>query len=115
MYTFVSPLSSSMMAPGLLDVAKLYHITNEVILGLTLSIFLLSFALGVRSKSRLEVFQVSHTFSVPSQPLVLAPLSEMYGRTWVRASPRFFRRTLRIVRLDSRLFTRFSILGTSSR
>ena len=58
MYTFVAPLSSSMMAPGLLDVAELYHITNEVVIGLTLSIFLLSFALAVRSRFRLspEVF-----------------------------------------------------------
>jgi len=55
MYTFVAPLSSSMMAPGLLDVAEIYHITSEVILGLTLSIFLLSFAIGVRSRFKLEV------------------------------------------------------------
>ena len=55
MYTFVPPLSSSMMAPGLLDVAEMYHITNEVVIGLTLSIFMLSFALGVRSTFRLEV------------------------------------------------------------
>ena len=55
MYTFVSPLSSSMMAPGLPEIAKLYRITNEVVLGLTLSVFLISFALGVRSKFKLEV------------------------------------------------------------
>ena len=48
MYTFVAPLSSSMMAPGLLDVAEIYHITDEVVMSLTLSIFLLSYALSVR-------------------------------------------------------------------
>jgi len=62
LYTFVAPLGSSMMAPGLPDIALKYHITNPTILALTLSIFLLSFAIG---------------------PLFLAPLSEMYGRAWV--------------------------------
>ncbi|KAL4081769.1 major facilitator superfamily domain-containing protein [Scleroderma yunnanense] len=59
LYTFVAPLGSSMMAPGLPEVALKYHITSPTIIGLTLSIFLLSFAIG---------------------PLFLAPLSEMYGR-----------------------------------
>ncbi|KAF5311123.1 hypothetical protein D9619_008078 [Psilocybe cf. subviscida] len=61
-YTFVSPLASSMMAPGITQVATKYGITDPTVLALTLSIFLLSFAFG---------------------PLILAPLSEMYGRTWV--------------------------------
>ncbi|EIW82421.1 multidrug resistance protein 4 [Coniophora puteana RWD-64-598 SS2] len=61
-YTFVSPLSSSMMAPGLPDLAEKYNVTNPTIIAMYLSIFLLSFALG---------------------PLFLAPLSEMYGRKWV--------------------------------
>ncbi|KAF8800960.1 MFS general substrate transporter [Phlegmacium glaucopus] len=61
-YTLVSPLASSMMAPGLPEIATKYGITNPSVIALTLSIFLLAFALG---------------------PLVLAPLSEMYGRTWV--------------------------------
>ncbi|TFK38130.1 multidrug resistance protein 4 [Crucibulum laeve] len=61
-YTFNSPLASSMMAPGLPEIALKYNITNPTVTALTLSIFLLSFAIG---------------------PLILAPLSEMYGRTWV--------------------------------
>ncbi|KAJ7100208.1 multidrug resistance protein 4 [Mycena belliarum] len=61
-YMFVSPLSSSIMAPGLEQIAMKYDIDNQTILALTLSIFLLSFAVG---------------------PLVLAPVSEMYGRKWV--------------------------------
>jgi hypothetical protein len=36
-----------MMAPGLPEVATKYGITNQTTLALTLSIFLLSFALGV--------------------------------------------------------------------
>ncbi|KAJ7368886.1 major facilitator superfamily domain-containing protein [Mycena albidolilacea] len=62
LYTFVSPLTSSIMAPGLPDVAIKYHITNDTIIALTLSIFLISFGIA---------------------PLFLAPLSEMYGRRWV--------------------------------
>ncbi|KAG8218775.1 major facilitator superfamily domain-containing protein [Butyriboletus roseoflavus] len=61
-YTFVTPLGSSMMAPGLPDLALRYDITSTTVVALTLSIFLLSFAIG---------------------PLFLGPLSEMYGRTWV--------------------------------
>ncbi|KAF7332555.1 SAP domain-containing protein [Mycena kentingensis (nom. inval.)] len=61
-YTFVSPLSSSIMAPGIPELAIKYHITNDTIVAMTLSIFLISFAIA---------------------PLFLAPLSEMYGRRWV--------------------------------
>lgn len=38
-----------MMAPGLPNVAQQYGITNPTIIALTLSIFLLSFALGVKT------------------------------------------------------------------
>lgn len=51
-----------MMAPGLPEVAAQYNITNPTLIALTLSIYLLTFAFG---------------------PLIFAPLSEMYGRTWV--------------------------------
>lgn len=51
------------MAPGLPDVAKKFDITDPTIAALTLSIFLLSFAIG---------------------PLFAAPLSEVYGRLPVR-------------------------------
>lgn len=51
-----------MMAPGLPQIAEHYDITSETITALTLSIFLLTFAIG---------------------PLFCGPLSEMYGRTWV--------------------------------
>ncbi|GAW09498.1 mfs multidrug [Lentinula edodes] len=62
LYTFVSPLSSSMLAPGLPDIAAKYGVTSTTETSLMLSVFLISFAIG---------------------PLILAPLSEMYGRTWV--------------------------------
>ncbi|EIM90581.1 MFS general substrate transporter [Stereum hirsutum FP-91666 SS1] len=62
LYTFVTPLASSMMSPALPDIAIHFNITNETILSLTLSIFLLAFAIS---------------------PLFYAPMSEMYGRVWV--------------------------------
>jgi multidrug resistance protein len=62
LYTFVTPLASSIMAPSLPDLAIKYGITNPTVTALTLSIFLLSFAIG---------------------PLFAAPLTEVYGRVWV--------------------------------
>ncbi|TRM67933.1 major facilitator superfamily domain-containing protein [Schizophyllum amplum] len=62
LYALLAPLGSSMMAPALLQVSTRYDITNDTILAMTLSIFLLSFALG---------------------SLTLPPLSEMYGRKWL--------------------------------
>ncbi|KAI4524078.1 major facilitator superfamily domain-containing protein [Schizophyllum commune] len=62
LYALLAPLGSSMMAPALVQVGTRYDITNDTILAMTLSIFLLSFALG---------------------SLTLPPLSEMYGRKWV--------------------------------
>lgn len=46
-YTFCPPLASSMMAPGLPEVAAQYNITNPTLIALTLSIYLLTFAFGV--------------------------------------------------------------------
>ena len=54
-----------MMAPALPDIAAHYGITSETEVAATLSIFLITFAIG---------------------PLFLAPMSEIYGRTWVRAA-----------------------------
>ena len=54
-----------MMAPALPEIADHFGITSPTMEALTLSIFLLTFALG---------------------PLLLAPLSEIYGRTWVRTA-----------------------------
>ena len=61
-FTFISPVSSSMIAPALTAISTQFNITNEVEASLTLSIFLLAYAIG---------------------PLVLGPLSEMYGRVIV--------------------------------
>ncbi|KAK7466360.1 hypothetical protein VKT23_005087 [Stygiomarasmius scandens] len=61
-YTFIPPLASSIMAPSLPEIGRRYGIESPTIIALTLSIFLVSFGIG---------------------PLILAPLSEMYGRTWI--------------------------------
>ncbi|KIW09458.1 uncharacterized protein PV09_00338 [Verruconis gallopava] len=61
-FTFISPVSSSMVAPALTKVAADFHITNETETALVLSIFVLAYAIG---------------------PLFLGPLSEVYGRVRV--------------------------------
>jgi multidrug resistance protein len=62
LFTFISPVSSSMVAPALTSIAADLHITDEVLSQLTLSIFVLAYAVG---------------------PLILGPLSEIYGRVIV--------------------------------
>ncbi|KAE8354732.1 major facilitator superfamily domain-containing protein [Aspergillus coremiiformis] len=61
-FTFISPASSSIVAPALGTIATEFHVTNEIESQLTLSVFLLAFAVG---------------------PLLLGPLSEIYGRVAV--------------------------------
>lgn len=51
-----------MVAPALTTIAREFHITNEIESALTLSIFVLAYAVG---------------------PLFLGPLSELYGRVIV--------------------------------
>jgi multidrug resistance protein len=61
-FTFISPVSSSMIAPAVDAISRQFNITNQVEQELTLSIFVLAYAVG---------------------PLFLGPLSEMYGRVIV--------------------------------
>ncbi|KAI4119372.1 MAG: hypothetical protein LQ338_007285 [Usnochroma carphineum] len=58
-FTFISPVSSSMVAPAIQAIAKDFNITNEVESQMVLSVFVLAYAVG---------------------PLFLGPLSEVYGR-----------------------------------
>jgi len=58
-FTFIAPVSSSILAPTLPAIGKELNIQSTSVENLCLSIFVLGFAFG---------------------PLVLAPLSEMYGR-----------------------------------
>ena len=61
-FTFISPVSSSMVAPALSAIAAEFKITNAAQEELVLSIFVLAYAIG---------------------PLFLGPLSELYGRVRV--------------------------------
>ncbi|KAI0434030.1 putative bicyclomycin resistance protein [Xylaria sp. FL1042] len=57
--TFLTPLASSIFAPGVPQLVKEFHSTNLEIASFVVSVYVLGFAAG---------------------PLVLAPLSELYGR-----------------------------------
>ncbi|KAI0073827.1 MFS polyamine transporter [Panus rudis PR-1116 ss-1] len=61
-FTFISPVSSSMVAPATSQIARDFNISNGTRLSMTVSIFVLAFAVG---------------------PLILSPLSEVYGRSRV--------------------------------
>ncbi|KAL0256281.1 hypothetical protein SLS55_008674 [Diplodia seriata] len=57
--TFLIPLASSMFAPGVPDLMAEFNSTSELLSGFVVSVYVLGFAVG---------------------PLIIAPLSEMYGR-----------------------------------
>ncbi|OJD19133.1 hypothetical protein AJ78_00919 [Emergomyces pasteurianus Ep9510] len=61
-FSFISPVSSTMIAPALATIAKEFNITSSMEQALVMSIFLLAFAAG---------------------PFVLGPLSEIFGRVVV--------------------------------
>ncbi|EEP75722.1 conserved hypothetical protein [Uncinocarpus reesii 1704] len=65
LFAFVSPMSSTMLAPALSTIAKELHITNSMEQALVMSIFLLAYAIG---------------------PFLLGPLSEIYGRVVILQS-----------------------------
>lgn len=62
LFTFISPVSSSMVAPALNKIADESHIHSDVETQLALSVFVLGYALG---------------------PLSFGPLSEIFGRAYV--------------------------------
>ncbi|KAI0833706.1 MFS polyamine transporter [Trametes gibbosa] len=61
-FTFISPVSSSMMAPASMQIAGEFGITNTSVIALLTSVFVAAYAFG---------------------PLFLGPLSELYGRSRV--------------------------------
>lgn len=62
LFTLISPVSSTMVAPALDSIAAEFNIKDEILSQLTLSVFILAYAVG---------------------PLFLGPLSETYGRAIV--------------------------------
>ncbi|KAJ2923142.1 hypothetical protein H1R20_g13951, partial [Candolleomyces eurysporus] len=61
-FNFISPASSSMIAPASETIAKEFGMTNAVLISLITSAFVLGYAVG---------------------PLIVGPLSEIYGRSQV--------------------------------
>ncbi len=61
-YTFISPVTASIMAPALSNIAVDLKIESLFVLSLTLSVFVLAYAFG---------------------PFIVGPLSEIYGRVTV--------------------------------
>ncbi|KAF2094124.1 putative MFS multidrug transporter [Rhizodiscina lignyota] len=57
--SFTTPLASSMFAPGVPQVMQKFHETSDLLAAFVVSIYILGFTIG---------------------PLIVAPLSEMYGR-----------------------------------
>ncbi|KAF2707434.1 MFS general substrate transporter [Pleomassaria siparia CBS 279.74] len=60
--TFLTPLASSSFAPGVPKVMETFHSQDDMLEGFMLSVYVLGFAFG---------------------PLLIAPLSEMFGRLWL--------------------------------
>ncbi|KAI1825062.1 putative MFS multidrug transporter [Xylaria intraflava] len=60
--TFITPLASSMFAPGVPHVMQEFNSHNDLLADFVVSIYVLGFAIG---------------------PLLLAPMSELYGRLWI--------------------------------
>ncbi|KAK4500100.1 hypothetical protein PRZ48_008286 [Zasmidium cellare] len=60
--TFLTPLASSMFAPGVPQVMRDFNTESQTLATFVVSIYVLGFAFG---------------------PLVIAPMSELYGRLWV--------------------------------
>ncbi|EIM84122.1 MFS polyamine transporter [Stereum hirsutum FP-91666 SS1] len=68
-FTFISPVSSSMVSPAAQQLADDFGITSTVMVAMTISIFVLAYAVG---------------------PLFLGPLSEIYGRSRVIQAANIF-------------------------
>ncbi|KAF2744075.1 MFS general substrate transporter [Sporormia fimetaria CBS 119925] len=60
--TLVTPLGSSFFAPGVPEVMRSFGETSNLLAAFVVSVYILGFALG---------------------PLIIAPLSELYGRKWL--------------------------------
>ncbi|KXN89321.1 hypothetical protein AN958_05819 [Leucoagaricus sp. SymC.cos] len=82
LYAFCPILASTMIAPGLPDVALKYEITNPTVVALTLSIFLLSYGIGVCLPAYVLCLNEQYLLTT-IQPLIFGPLSEIYGRKWL--------------------------------
>jgi multidrug resistance protein len=60
--TLITPLASSFFAPGVPQVLRAFDETSNIIAAFVVSVYILGFAIG---------------------PLIIAPMSELYGRIWL--------------------------------
>ncbi|KAM0543850.1 hypothetical protein ACHAPJ_012087 [Fusarium lateritium] len=92
-FTFISPVSSTMLAPALPDLADEFDISSDFETYLLMSIFLLAYAIG---------------------PFLLAPLSEMFGRVVVLQSANMFYLIFNTTKQQMLIFRFLSGLGGSA-
>jgi hypothetical protein len=85
--TFLTPLASSSFAPGVPKVMATFHSNDDMLQGFMVSVYVLGFAFGPLSTSDLlSGFEYTRLTS----DVVIAPLSEMYGRLWLYHSCNLF-------------------------
>ena len=84
-FTFIAPVSSTMVAPAAEQVAEHFGITNNVMIAMTISIFVLAYGMSSRLGSHQSNISHGHLdlCNLALAPFILAPLSEIYGRSGV--------------------------------
>ncbi|KAG5806312.1 hypothetical protein H9Q74_007400 [Fusarium xylarioides] len=93
--TFISPLASSMASPAVDDVAKDFGVTNEILLSFSITVFLLGYTVSgpppfFRRHQKAVQDLYADIYASQVGPLVLAPMSEIYGRRVVLNSANWF-------------------------
>ena len=87
-FTFISPVSSSMIAPASGQLAERFDIHSSVLIAMTTSVFVLAYGGNFHSHRRQPklialVFFATITIMIAFGPLFLGPLSEVFGRSRV--------------------------------
>jgi MFS family permease len=83
-FTFISPVSSSMIAPASRQLAERFDIHSTVLLAMTVSVFVLAYGGNFHSPAHsLRSLHVFAAIIIALGPLFLGPLSEVYGRSHV--------------------------------
>jgi hypothetical protein len=81
-FTFIAPVSSTMVAPAAQQVAEYFGITNNVMIAMTISIFVLAYG-KPSCRPSIQLESLNNLGIVALAPFILAPLSEIYGRSVV--------------------------------
>ncbi|KAF9458414.1 MFS polyamine transporter [Collybia nuda] len=78
-FTFISPISSSMVAPATTQIAQEFGVTSTVVIAMMTSVFVLGYAVGPLVRS----IEYSNAQQANGVEKFLGPLSEIYGRSRV--------------------------------